>query len=168
MDPHEIASLYREVSARGNHPVGLVGKLYDAILEDFRRAMNAVAAGDIQRRTGSLNHALKIIAELQSVLDFERGGEVARRLKGLYEVTRPLIVEANLRSDSRHIQRLVDLYVPMRQAWRQVEQAAAEGKLGGNSENTRPQANNPAVPVTAAERASGAADPDAPSARWSA
>ena len=36
-----------------------------------------------------LNHALLIIAELESVLDHERGGEVSRHLDGFYKVTRP-------------------------------------------------------------------------------
>ena len=129
MNNSEIASLYREVSARGSHPVSLVVKLYDAILEDFRRALSAAGTGDIQARTISLNHALQIIAELQSVLDHERGGEVSRRLDGFYNVTRSLIIEANIHSNPLHVQRLIDLYMPLRQAWIQVEHEAAAGKV---------------------------------------
>jgi flagellar biosynthetic protein FliS len=81
MNQSEIASHYREVCARGSHPVGLLVKLYGAILEDFRRALNAVAEKDIPARTASLNHALQIIAELQNVLDHERGKEIERFLR---------------------------------------------------------------------------------------
>ena len=129
MNQDQIASLYRQTGARGSNPVGLVVKVYDAILEDFRRAINAANAGDIQARTSSLNHALQIIAELQSVLDHERGGVVAQRLDGFYSVTRSLVVEANIQGTPQHFQRLIDLYAPVRQAWEQVEREASAGQL---------------------------------------
>lgn len=131
MKPNEIAAVYSQSSTRGSHPVGLVVKMYEAILEDFRRAIKAAGAGDIQARTVSLNHALQIIAELQSVLDRERGGEVSQRLDGFYNVTRSLITEANIRSNPEQLQKLIELYMPLRQAWKQVEQEADAGKLGG-------------------------------------
>lgn len=167
MNHSEIASQYRELSARGSHPVGLIVKLYDAILEDFRRAMNAAAKGDIEARTSSLNHALKIIAELQSVLDHERGKEVARRLSGFYDVTRMMIVEANLHSSIPRIQRLVDLYVPLYHAWRKVEQDAYAGKLqyDENSSNPEQPTTTPMVP---ANEPSGNAELDAPQIHWNA
>ena len=58
MNYNEIAAIYRQTGTRGNHPVELVVKMYEAILEDFRRALNAVGAEDIPARTASLNHAL--------------------------------------------------------------------------------------------------------------
>jgi len=141
MSYNEIATLYRETSARGSHPTTLVVKLYDAILEDLRRALNAAAAGDIQGRAASLNHSLLVIAELQSVLDRERGGEVAKRLDGFYNVTRGLIVEANLHSKPEQIQRLIELYVPLRQAWKQVEEEMAQGASQADAPLPKP---NPA------------------------
>jgi flagellar protein FliS len=133
MSYNEIATLYQETSARGSHPTTLVVKLYDAILEDLRRALNAAAAGDIQGRAASLNHSLLVIGELQGVLDRERGGEVAKRLDGFYNVTRGLIIEANLHSKPEHMQRLIELYVPLRQAWKQVETEMAQGGSQGSS-----------------------------------
>lgn len=161
MDYNEIAAIYRHQGTRGNHPVELVGKLYEALLEDFRRALSAVGAEDIPARTASLNHALQIIAELQSVLDYERGGEVSQRLSGLYDVTRPLIIEANIRSDARCIQRLLDLYMPVRQAWRQVEEEAKLGKLGINLSNSSPHRDTPSGP-------SSTTDLDSPNVCWNA
>jgi flagellin-specific chaperone FliS len=42
------------------------------------------------------NHALMVIGELQGVLDFERGGEAARRLQSFYKVTRAMTSEATI------------------------------------------------------------------------
>lgn len=131
------ANVYRQESAHGNHPVELVGKLFDTVLEDFRRALNAAGNGDIEARTSCLNHALQVIGELQSVLDHDRGGEVSRRLDGFYDVTRSLIVEANIHGKPQHIQRLFDLYMPVRQAWKEVERQVSAGTLYGAGQTGR-------------------------------
>src|SRR5271170_4537431 len=101
MNQQDIASLYRQVSATGANPVGLVVKLYDAVLEDFRRAHEAIAAGNIERRVASLNHALLIIADLEGALDSDRGGIAARHLQGFYRGARALVVEPNLHTKPR-------------------------------------------------------------------
>ena len=169
MKQDEIASYYRQVSATGANPVGMVVRLYDRILEDFRRALEAIAANDIKGRVASLNHALLIIAELDSVLDFERGGIVAQHLRGFYNVTRSLIVEANARTSGQQIQKPMDLYMPLRQAWQQVEQDVAQQKikLPADSRSAeplpRPAANSARrTPVMAGS------EPDGNGSHWNA
>ena len=127
MNAYDAAAQYRELGSRGAHPVGLVVRLYDALVEDFRRAAEAVNTGKIERRTVALNHALLILAELEGTLDHERGGQVAKHLKGLYQVARPMIIEANLHSSIGKIERLASLFLPVRQAWRQAERELCEG-----------------------------------------
>jgi len=129
MQQQDIASFYRQISAAGANPAGLVVKLYDAILEDFRRAADAIAANDIEERVARLNHALQIIAELDSVLDFERGGIVAKQLRSFYTVMRGLIVEANIRASRESIERLIDFFMPLRQSWQKIEQEIAQRKI---------------------------------------
>ena len=101
--------------------MGLVVRLYDTILEDFRRALEATRNGEVERRVKSLNHALLVIAELESVLDHDKGAEVARRLRGFYRVTRALILQENLRGQPEGIEKLIGLYLPVRQAWEEAE-----------------------------------------------
>jgi flagellar secretion chaperone FliS len=129
MKQEEIASFYSQISAAGANPAGLVVKLYDAVLRDFRRAADAIASNNVKERVAQLNHALLIIAELDSVLDFERGGIVAKQLRGFYGVMRGLIVEANVRASRENVERLIDLFMPLRQAWQKVEQDVAQNKV---------------------------------------
>jgi len=111
-------------------------KLYDRILEDFRRASEANAAKHVERRVASLNHALLIIAELEGVLDFERGGVVARHLQGFYRIARSLIVEANIRATQESIERLTAYFMPLRQAWQKVEEDVAQNRISLPEEPT--------------------------------
>jgi flagellar protein FliS len=103
----------------------MVVKLYDAIIEDLRRALAALRYGQIEPRTSALNHALLIIAELESVLDHDRGGDVARHLKGFYQVTRAMIVEENIRARAEGLEKLIELFLPVRQAWQEAERELA-------------------------------------------
>lgn len=113
---------YREASARGASPIGQVVVLYDAILQDFFRALAALQAGKIETRVEEMNHALTVIAHLQGVLDFERGGEAAPQLERFYVVTRGLIVKANFNPKPDTLEELIRLYGGLREAWSQVEQ----------------------------------------------
>jgi len=121
MNQQQIAGQYRRSSTQGVNRVGLVVRLYDAIIEDLRRAREAIGSGEIERRVAAVNHALLVLAELESVLDHQRGGQVARHLGGFYRVTRAMIVEANIRASDPQFARLMDLFFPVRQAWQEAE-----------------------------------------------
>jgi flagellar protein FliS len=157
------ASSYQQASARGASPVGMVVSLYDTILRDLRRAQAAFTAGNIETRVFELNHALTVIAHLQSVLDRQRGGEAAQCFDHFYEITRGMILDTNVRPTPESFQNLLDMYGSLRQAWQE-----AEHNVPGNS----PQAA--AVPAAAASvsPAPRTANPpdaeEAPRGNWSA
>jgi len=90
MSNNSPASTYQQLAARGASPVGLVVSLYDTILRDFRRAQAALVAGNVEQRVFELNHALTVIAHLQSVLNHERGGEAAKTFDRFYEIARAM------------------------------------------------------------------------------
>jgi flagellar secretion chaperone FliS len=115
------AQSYQLETARSATPIGGVVALFETILRDFRRASAAISAGNVEARVAQLNHALTVIAELQGVLDFERGGVAAKRFLRFYQVTRGLIMEANLRSTQESIDELVSLYTPICSAWKTID-----------------------------------------------
>jgi flagellar protein FliS len=119
---------YQLASARGASPIGQVVSLYDTILRDFVRALAALHGGDVETRVLELNHALLVIAHLQSVLNHERGGEPAKQFDRFYAVTRGMIVEANIRATPESLEELINLYGSLRQAWYQAGQQLAAGE----------------------------------------
>ena len=124
---------YLQAAAQGASPVGQVILLYDTILRDFSRAMAAQEAGDIEGRVDQLNHALTVIAHLQSVLDFEQGGQAAKQFERFYNVTRELIVKANATATRGSLEELAALYGKVRQAWYQVDQKLTVRDPGAQS-----------------------------------
>ena len=119
---------YRLASARGASPIGQIVSLYDTILRDFVRALAALQAGDVEARIFELNHALLVIAHLQSVLDHERGGEAAKIFDRFYSVTRWKIVNVNIQATPEALEELINLYGGMREAWYQAGQQLPVGQ----------------------------------------
>jgi flagellar secretion chaperone FliS len=117
----DVASLYSQVKVQGGSALGLIVALYDTILRDLRRADGAIERNDIEKRTFELNHALRVIAELENSLDRERGGNAAARLQRFYAVTRGMILEASIRNSREAIGQLVEVFGTMRQAWHEAD-----------------------------------------------
>jgi flagellar secretion chaperone FliS len=156
MTHQNAAHSYEMDNARGASAIGGIVALFDTIIRDFQRASVAIAAGNIEIRVRQLNHALTVIAELQGVLDYQRGGIAAKRFERFYEVTRGLIMEANLRGTQESLRELIALYTPVRQAWRTIDQRMPPS-----------EAHSPA-PVRASGQSARAEDFATPSSRWDA
>ena len=158
MSGNRASNSYQQSSAHGASPIGLVVSLYDTILRDFRRALVAIDSNNIEIRVFEINHALTVVAHLQSVLDHQRGGEAAKRLDSFYEVTRAMILEASVHPGREPFLKLIQLYSSVREAWSQIEARGVERPV--------------AVPLPVAEvsvpQSRPPEPPDAPGGRWSA
>ena len=108
---------------RGASPVRLVVMLYEQIVEDLRRAVKAIAENRIEARTNAINHAVVIIGHLQNNLNHEVGGEVARNLERFYNVSRQKLLEAQCRGSKEILTEQISLFLNLRGAWTQVDQA---------------------------------------------
>ena len=143
MNENGVAFAYQQGSARSATPIGQVVALYDTILRDFRRAQEAIQNKNVETRVFELNHALTVIAHLQSVLDHERGGEAAKRFARFYDVTRGMLLEANVIGSRELLQKLADLYGSVRQAWKEIENKAPS--VGSPAEAVAAVAKSPAI-----------------------
>ena len=121
MNTRDSAFAYNQSAAFGASAVGQVVALYDTILRDLHRANAAIEAEHIENRVNATNHALIVIGELQGVLDFERGAEVARILDAFYNVTRAMITEASIMNSREKLQEVIYMYTRLRAAWSHVE-----------------------------------------------
>jgi flagellar protein FliS len=141
MNSNRVARQYRELAIKAATPIGLVILLYDMAIESLARAIREMDAGNIEARTAELNHAMAVITELQRSLNFEQGGEVAKRLTDLYDVSRNKILEANIKSSKEIVERLSGVLASIRDAWQIVEQKHS-GQLAAVSAEEQPRASS--------------------------
>ena len=114
---------YRENAVHGASANRLVVLIYDQIIQDLLQAEAAIASGDIERRTQLLNHAILVIAHLQSPLDFEQGGRVARNLENFYNVLRQKLVAVQFSPSVAEIRQQITDLQAVREAWIEVDRA---------------------------------------------
>jgi flagellar protein FliS len=169
MSDYSAVSAYQQSAARGASPVGLIIALYDTLLRDFRRALAALDGANVETRVFELNHALTIIAHLRDVLDHERGGDAAARLSRFYEVTNAMIMEANVSGSRLTLQKLVEIYGGLRQAWEHAERhlASAPIPVPQNPAAAAPQPSLVRIPTTTS-LANDPSESTVASSRWSA
>ena len=115
------ARAYRESAVRGASPVGLIVILYEEVIRSMRRAQRALASGNIEERTLALSHAIAVVGHLQGVLDFSKGGQVARDLSVFYDLMRSKILEANVRADNQTMESIATEFSKIKEAWHAVD-----------------------------------------------
>ncbi len=109
--------MYQDSAVRGATPIELVILLYDAAIDDMRRALSAMQNSDIETRSNQIAHALMILQQLQGTLDFERGGGAARQFEQFYNLTRAKLLEAQLRGSLDLIQQQIRSMSEVRDCW---------------------------------------------------
>ena len=119
------AGAYRQVHASTGvetaTPHGLIGMLFDGLLEAIAEARGAMRSGNIAQKGRCIGRAVRIVDEgLSAPLDLEQGGTLASDLRDLYAYIAMRLTEANLRNDDAILEECARLVEPLRQAWREI------------------------------------------------
>lgn len=121
---------YLEAEVLGADPLKLVWLLYRGATDAVRDARRHLAEGAIRERSKQIGKAWQILQELSATLDRDRGGELSRRLAGLYAYMQTRLIEANSRQLDGPLQEVEALLADLSDAWQSAakshEAVAAE------------------------------------------
>lgn len=123
------AGRYSDMQVAAADRFELVLLLYKAAIKEAKIAIVGFQADDIEARVNHLNKASAIIGELRAALDFEKGGQIAQSLAGLYEYMNRRLAEANLRKQPAAVDEVIRLLESLLSAWEEAlsRTAGAEG-----------------------------------------
>jgi flagellar secretion chaperone FliS len=116
----QYAKQYQQTQVLTSSGVQLVVLLYDAAIQSVELARAGIESNDLKEKGRFLGRAISIVGELNSVLDFERGGEVARSLNRLYDYILSELLAANLRNNTRHLDGPFRCLTTLREGWREI------------------------------------------------
>lgn len=114
---------YREAAVKVASPVELVVRLYEQMVEDLRQVAIAIARKDIELRSNRIKHAIIVVGHLQSSLNFDLGGAVAKDLDTFYNTLRDNLVALQFQPSHRGVAQLITDVLAVRAAWVEVERA---------------------------------------------
>ena len=108
---------YLETAVETASPARLIVMLYDGAIRFINEAAYAMQQRDYETQNTKLQRAQKILAELISSLDFDKGGEIAENLFRLYTYMYNQLVEANINDSRDRLEHVVHLLSELREAW---------------------------------------------------
>jgi flagellar protein FliS len=147
---NNTASLeYRRAATQQASVVGLVIALHDTLMGDLRRAADAIDKGDIQGRCDQLVHAFKVLQQLESMLDMEKGGETAIKVNRFYAHIRGQILLAQFKLSSAILHQQIQIVLEVREAWQQLDSSTMEGRPASPSYGMTQAATERAEPAEA-------------------
>lgn len=114
--PKGISSYGRQANAETD-PIRQVVMLYDGAIKFLNLTALDIEAGDLAAKGEHSRRALDILTYLQSILDFEKGQDVAVNLDNLYRAITAMVLKASAKTDAKMMRQAGDLLVPVRDAW---------------------------------------------------
>ncbi|EAI3905675.1 MULTISPECIES: flagellar export chaperone FliS [Campylobacter] len=100
----------------------LIEMLYSGILRFASRIKIAIQNGNIEERVYYVKRASAIFIELLNCLDYEKGGEIAHYLSGLYTRELQLLSLANIENSEARVDEVINVVKGLLEAWREVHQ----------------------------------------------
>lgn len=111
---------YLETAVETAHPARLVVMLYDGAIRFLNEAEDAMNKADYDRQNHFIIKAQRIVAELMSSLDMQKGAHIAENLLNIYAYIYNQLIEANIRDQVEVIGQVRYLLQELREAWDEV------------------------------------------------
>lgn len=121
----DIRSRYMADAVATVGPARLLTMLYDRMLLDVDRAVEALRADDRAAATGHLVHAQEIVAELIVSLD-EKAWDGGAQLMSIYRFLLSELIEASSRGDVERALSCRGLIEPLAEAWHEAARSLAQ------------------------------------------
>lgn len=126
------ANAYKKASITTANRGQILIMLYEAAIRNLKKAEEAIDARNMGNKGTLIGKTHDIIAELQSTLNFDVGGDIAKELDRLYSFMTEQLLKANIENSKEKLQAVSKLLNTLLVAWRQaVDQANRTGVLNG-------------------------------------
>ena len=106
-------------------PAGRVAMLYDRAIGLLNEAIDAIEAGEIERRWRCNSKAVEVVSHLWETLDMEQGGKIATNLGELYEFMIGRLTAVDVANDAQAARDVIRLLEPLRRSWHTLAEAEA-------------------------------------------
>ena len=136
----EVSQTYLVQQIMTASPAKLVAMLYERAITLLHETVDAIEAGDIERRWRANGKATDVICHLWGTLDRERGGEIAENLNRLYGFMMMRLTMVDVENNAQAARDVIGLLDPLRRSWHEI----AEGE-GANGES-KASSSDPASP----------------------
>ncbi|MDI3473559.1 MAG: flagellar secretion chaperone FliS [Thermotogaceae bacterium] len=122
----QYQDMYVENQIMTANPAKLIAMLYDGAMDFIEKAKENINNKDYIGANENIKKAQDIIMELNLSLDVERGGEIAKNLRSLYNYFYRRLLEANVKKDIKALDEVKEFIKELADVWK--EAMKKEGK----------------------------------------
>ncbi len=99
-------------------PEKLIQMLYEKAVEMINTAVSKIENTEL--RNSSLVRAEEVVLYLNSILDMEKGGEISKNLRMLYDFIYRQLVDGNINADAEKLKLSRDLLQELLDTWKEA------------------------------------------------
>lgn len=110
---------YNQLNLGVADPAKLVLMMYEGALRFVSFAKKAIKEKNIEKKVKFINKTSDIFVELINILDFEKGGQIAYYLNGLYAYQLELLAKANAEDNVEYIDQVINVLKELIVAWKE-------------------------------------------------
>ena len=112
---------YKKLHVETASPVDLVIMLYDRAIVLLDKAKNEISEKQYEEKNSTLGKASDIIFELITILDKDKGGEIATSLSSLYNFVLREITDANSNLNIKALDNAKKILSELRESWEGIK-----------------------------------------------
>jgi flagellar protein FliS len=110
---------YNQMNLNVDRPEKLILMLYEGALRFAHFAKKAIKEGDIEKKVHYIVKVSNIFIELINILDYEKGGDIAYYLNGLYTHQLKLLAKANAENKEEYLDDVIRVLKGLIEAWKE-------------------------------------------------
>jgi flagellar protein FliS len=119
MTYNKALNSYNQMNVNIDRPEKLILMLYEGALRFANFAKKAINEGNIEEKVKYIIKTSNIFIELINSLDFEKGGDIAYYLNGLYAYQLELLAKANLENETKYLDDVIKVLKGLIEAWKE-------------------------------------------------
>ena len=111
---------YRKTNVETADPKKLVIMCYEGAIFNLKMAKERYIEHNYEAKAAALSKAMLIIGELNSALDMEKGGDISKNLKAIYEYVIRRLTEGDIRKDLSAFDETIGILEELGSAWKEI------------------------------------------------
>ena len=135
MVPRRFHNEYRQNDIATSSQGKLIVMMYEGALKFVALAIDGIDNQDLSKKGLYINKTHDIINELSCALDMKKGGDVAQKLESLYQYILHQLTLANIKSDRKALESIVNVITPLMEAWKELLAKNNNDKINDGHKN---------------------------------
>jgi len=119
MTYNKALNSYNQMNVNIDRPEKLILMLYEGALRFANFAKKAINENNIEEKVKYIIKTSNIFIELINSLDFEKGGDIAHYLNGLYAYQLELLAKANIENETKYLDDVIRVLKGLIDAWKE-------------------------------------------------